>query len=312
VLCAAQDAWQGASSQPGITIVRPAPQTDEDLSSILADKPEVPITAPNSPPPKQEAKLPFEHTMVINRLCRLEHRPSLNWVVLRFLSEPGKPAEADRYALPNQRLTDMEEIVANAPQTVFLVSGESLTYKGRPYLMVRLALEQVMPTAAARAAMARPTSLPAAAASGPASAPASRAAADPDDLIRKLLEERPGKPILTQSDIDARVEPMPSVSPAVAKQLPQAYGTVVVDRIVHLVGEQEGGWWIVRFLADNTLQEQPIRLLPCQLLSRAELMADTKTGRTVKLRVSGEITRYKGKEYLLLRKVLRERDMNQF
>ena len=138
------------------------------------------------------------------------------------------------------------------------------------------------------------------------------AIADPDDLIRRLLEERPGKPVLLPPESEAKVEPLPSVSPAVAKQLPQAFGSMIADRSVYLSTDANSGWSTVRFIADNTLLEQPIRLLPCKQVVVAKDLSATKLGRNIKLRVSGELTRYKGKEYLLLRKVTREREMHQF
>jgi hypothetical protein len=310
--CLAQDASQNAPGHGGVTILRPErpPQTEEDFSSLLADKPEVPITSPEQPAPAAKLKLPAERSLVINRLCRLDFQKSVHWAVLRFLPEEGKPAEVDRFALPNQRLEDMESIVAQNPQTVFLVSGECMIYRGRPYLIVRLALTQSEPPPPPEAATQPSTpaaSRPATPATGQASA-----TADPDDLIRRLLQERPGKPVLLPPESDAKVEPLPSVSPAVAKQLPQAFGSMVADRTVYLSTDANTGWSTVRFIADNTLLEQPIRLLPCQLLVRAKDLSATKLGRNVRLRVSGELTRYKGKEYLLLRNVITEREMHQF
>ena len=311
--CLAQDPSQSEPEHKGIIIVRPVPppqQTEEDFSSLLADKPEVPITAPERPAPVAELKLPAERSLVINRLCRLEFQKSLHWAVLRFLPEQGKPAQMDRYALPNQRLEDMESIVANDPRTVFLVSGECMVYGGRPYLLVRLALTQ-SPRSAPPEATADPNTLPTSHPATPTTAGTS-ATADPDDLIRKLLEERPGKPVLLPPESEAKVEPLPAVSPAVAKQLPQAFGTMVADRVVYFATEADTGWSTVRFIADNTLLEQPIRLLPCRQVTTAKSLSTKKLERNIRLRVSGELTRYKGREYLLLRKVVRERDMHQF
>jgi hypothetical protein len=55
-----------------------------------------------------------------------------------------------------------------------------------------------------------------------------------------------------------------------------------------------------------------MRLLPCRHLDRAERLADDPTARSVVLRVSGDVLTYRGKNYLLLRKVLRERELKQF
>lgn len=311
--CLAQVAPPSEPEHKGVTILRPAQpplQTEEDFSSLLADKPEVPITSPEQPAPAAKPKLPPERSLVINRLCRLEFQKSLHWAVLRFLPEAGKPAEVDRYVLPNQRLEDMESIVAQDPQMVFLVSGECTIYKGRPYMIIRLALTQSERSQPPEVAT-QPSTPAASHPATPTTAEAS-ATADPDDLIRKLLQERPGKPVLLPPESEAKVESLPAVSPAVAKQLPQAFGSMIADRIVYVSTDANTGWSTVRFIADNNLLEQPIRLLPSQQLLRAKDLSATKLGRNVRLRVSGELTRYKGKEYLLLRKVVREREMRQF
>ncbi len=315
--CLAQDAAPNEPTPKGVIIIRPEPtsqEADEDFSSLLADKPEVPRTSPEQPKPVTELKLPAERSLVINRLARLEFQKSLHWAVLRFLPEAGKPVQVDRYALPNQRLEDMESIVSKDPQTVFLVSGECMIYHERPYLIVRLALTQ-SPQSPPPEAATRPITPTASHPATPATAVAS-AKADSDDLIRGLLEgllkDRPGKPVLLPPESEARVEPLPSVSPAVARQLPQAFGSMIADRTVYLSTDADTGWSTVRFMADNTLLEQPIRLLPCKQVDEAKKISDTKLGRNIRLRVSGELTRYKGKEYLLLRRVVRERDMHQF
>lgn len=301
--------WAQASNpqdDSSLKISRPDQQeqeSDSGLSDLLSDKPEVPVTTPSRAAPPQRARLPRENALVVNRLCRLETQKDTNWLVVRFLDEPGKPAEMDRYALPNQRLADMEAIALHDPKATFRISGESLNYKDKPYLIIRLALAQGERVLA-------PSSQPAG--NEPASTQAAAAATDPDEVIRQLLMDKPGKPILSQSDEDAPVDAQPSVSPALAQQLPQAFGTMVVDRVAYLALEQESGWWMIRFAADNTLQERPMRLLPCSQLSQAQRLFSDQLKRVVKLRISGEITRYKGKEYLLIRKVIRLREMGQF
>jgi len=123
------------------------------------------------------------------------------------------------------------------------------------------------------------------------------------------------------------VRDLPSVAPITGQQLNKDRGRVLVDRLVTIRGPKadfgsfsHGGagasddWWEARFVSDNTLQDQPIRLLPCKLLQVAESLHARQRwgGDTARFRVSGLITNYKGKQYLLLRKVVVERDMGQF
>lgn len=308
VQCLAQDIEDNVPPSGAVVIKRPeitSQPSEEDFSALLADKPEVPITSPQTPPKPVEPKLPAERSMVINRPCRLERdKAAGGWAVLKFLHEDGKPDEMNRYVLPNQRLEEMEAAIAKDPETTFLVSGECTVYRQRPFLIVRLALTQAK--GAPRPEVLKPLPAPK---SGPAAPVSTRNA---DRLIEELLAKRPGKPMLVNPESSAEVDPVESVSPAVARQLPQAFGMMVADRVVYLSIDPKSGWATVRFIADNTVQEQPIRLLPNQLALQARDFSKTKTGRAVRLRVSGELTRYKGNQYLLLRKVLRERQMNQF
>ena len=87
---------------------------------------------------------------------------------------------------------------------------------------------------------------------------------------------------------------------------------MVTDRLVRILPNPKDGWWQAVFVADNTLQEAPVRLLPCEMLEQAENAVIVGGGQTARYRISGEVTEYKGKQYLLLRKRLVEHDMGQF
>jgi hypothetical protein len=88
---------------------------------------------------------------------------------------------------------------------------------------------------------------------------------------------------------------------------------MVVDRLVRVLPEPAGRWWAAHFEADNTLQEPPLRLLPCGFL---EVAQRAQSGRGIGpeplMRVSGLVTHYKQKRYLLLRKLLPERRLGRF
>ena len=85
----------------------------------------------------------------------------------------------------------------------------------------------------------------------------------------------------------------------------------MADRLVRVLLTKNVGWTVAAFEGDNTLREAPVRLLPCALLERAEGAAGAVPLTGTRFRVSGEITTYKGRRYLLLRKLLPERDMGQ-
>ncbi len=87
---------------------------------------------------------------------------------------------------------------------------------------------------------------------------------------------------------------------------------MVVNRLVTIVPSQEGEWMEARFVSDNTLREQPIRLLPCRMLEIAERLDAAKTRRVVKFRVSGWTTTYQGRQYMLLRKAMKVPRISRF
>ena len=135
-----------------------------------------------------------------------------------------------------------------------------------------------------------------------------------DDVLKALRRDRLGKPVLPEARPKTRRPNEPSVAPLPkAKVLATGRGWTVVDRLVTLVPAKRGEWMQVRFESDNTLREPPMHLLPCGMLSKAQLIArGTEKGKTVRLKISGVVTFYRGKRYLLLRKALRERELGRF
>ncbi len=65
-------------------------------------------------------------------------------------------------------------------------------------------------------------------------------------------------------------------------------------------------------MSDNHGEEPPLRVLPSMALQQAERIDDTRPLESVRFKISGDITEYKGKRYLLLRKAIERRDMDEF
>jgi len=303
---------------------------------MLLDRPEVPITRPrNYRAPEEAPDLPEEGALVIDRTCRAE-RDASGWVLLTFDTPPGAREETPRWALPCALLEALESVMDSTPRTAFRISGESTLYDGRSFLLLRKvtvlssadeetasppqAASQPAPAATQPAGAAKSeTAGPAAsrpAATQPASQPKGKAPVGPssEDVMRELLREKPGKPVIVPKDNLQNVAGTePSVAPIPKEQpLAAGRGDMAVDRLVTLAPVGIGRWLQVSFESDNTLREPPLRLLPCENLGRAEVLAAQGLGRAVRLRITGEITRYKGRRYLLLRKILTERDLGQF
>jgi len=314
-----------------------ASDVGQRLARLLLDKPEVPITPPmEMDKPAASAPLPAEGTMLVDRLCRLWSERNSYWLVLTFEPEPGRAAgqsapadDVERRVLPCELMEQMETLAARTPGTRFRVSGETTIFEGHAYLLPTKvtvlphespsALPAVAPALAGTpslklAASAGATSAPLAG-PGPASAPAGRdkrGELTSNDLLKILLSENAGRPIQTVPVLPDSPKPA-SVAPTGSAVLPVPRGEMVADRLVRIVPDPQGRWWIAAFEADNTLQEPPMRLLPCEMLAKAKALAgEARPGRMRIFRVSGKVTRYEGNRYLLLRKILVELNLGQF
>jgi hypothetical protein len=200
----------------------------------------------------------------------------------------------------------MEAVHAKRPDVRFRVSGETTVYRRKCYLL--LSHDPVV--LAEPAAKAQPTTRPADEGEKPATGAAgatSRPSGEPtpEEVSEALMRDRPPRLIEPSSHAPAAAAPAESVAPKPAAEavLTTTRGGMVADRLVRIRPAADG-WSEARFKSDNTLREPPMRLLPCKMLAEAERLGG-------ELRVSGVVTTYKGRRYLLLRKVMRERNMGQ-
>jgi hypothetical protein len=245
--------------------------------------------------------------MIVDRRCRAGYDDENGWTVLELLDD-APYGDVPRRVLPCGLLAKLEELGARRPRPVFRVSGETTVYKHNCYILLR---KLVIDSRAAEAvgSASAPVSVPG---SAPATAPArthaeGAGASRSDRILKELLRERPGKPVALPGRPDPKdLDAVPSVVPVGPKARRAAGGTMAVDRIVRVLPEgPDSNWLVARFESDNTLQEPPARLLPCATLAEAARLGG-------RLKVTGEFTHYRGRRYLLLRKVFRFRDMRQF
>jgi hypothetical protein len=84
-------------------------------------------------------------------------------------------------------------------------------------------------------------------------------------------------------------------------------GYVLIDRPGRI--SREGQWWVFTFESDSpTFEEPPVRLLPNRMLEHA--VYEVEGSPHAVFVISGEVTDYEGQNYLLLRKLLRRRVMD--
>lgn len=81
-------------------------------------------------------------------------------------------------------------------------------------------------------------------------------------------------------------------------------GSYIVDRTGRLTRSPDGQSWMFAFESEGrSLQEPPLQLLPNLKLMAIEDAARV-SGRDLRYRVSGMVTEYRGRNYLLLEKVI--------
>lgn len=279
-----------ASAEPdrGTATTRPA----DNLERMLLDRPSAPvISSENAAPPEPEKPdLPAEGIMVIDRPSRLRQGQD-GWTVLEFVDREGGFDVERLRVLPCELLERMEELAADQSDALFRVSGEITVFDDHAYLLPRKATLESPPR---QQVYEQPATAPATApAEGDtATAPVERDAS-PDEIIGKLLRERPGRPVL----------------PTAVDSEPQE--RFVVDRLIRIVSDENDRWYLARFESDNTLRDAPMRVLPCRALERArEIFSDQYS--PPEFHASGEVTRYHGRNYLLPRKLIRKRNLGRF
>lgn len=157
------------------------------------------------------------------------------------------------------------------------------------------------------AVMAQESTDPTAATSQPATT--DTLANDPEAILN-ALDKLPHSPVIppTQFSDDAALPGGSDVEDSPYRI--RAQGLPIINRVGRIV--PEGVWWKFIFESDGDPPgEQPVRLLPCRELEWME-NASNNGKRAVKFLISGELTEYHGRNYLLLRKVLVDQNLNQF
>lgn len=302
-----------AAYTAGQATARSSQSQRQDSPDQQVQRYDVPITPPSktmllATMPSGDP-LPIDGTMMIDKLARLSKDPKSGWYVLEFVNEDKTSVNRTRRVLPNEMLEKLEMVLEERPGSLFKVSGETLVCGRHSYLLIRGADEErrdqpteiaVVPPSTAAASQPATESQPAT-----TSRPADEIGS-PDDIIRAFQKDKIGAPVITP--LRKSVQDQGQATSAPADGDPIHRRTMVMDRVMRFLPHKLEGWLQARYEADNTLKEPPLLLLPCAKLERAE--KEYELG--ARLKISGEITVYKGWRYLLVRKVLPDRYTGQF
>ena len=242
-----------------------------------------------------------EGTIIFHRLAHIRKEPKGKWWVI-----PDARAGMLRL-LPCRLLEAIEDIHARRPDTEFKITGEVCRYRKAYYLLPRHVLEvpvegeakPVGPTAAGK---------PPGDDGGDADAPYASAA----DVAKELLKGTRYKPIIAPANGTGRQGEGGASVPPAKKPLPIGPSRMIVRRLVRLTRSKEPGWYAITFVSDNTLLEPPMRALPNLQLQRMARLAGGGRAIGATFYVTGDVEVYRGTDYILLRNVIRRRNMGQF
>jgi len=188
--------------------------------------------------------------------------------------------------LHNVVLEVMVRTAGGGQALTFAVSGEMTVFEGENYLLPQVALRA--PEGALRAeAPTHPTASDAA----------------PEDVLQILQKQRPQREAMPVESLSHSDKGGSGFGSGVAA-MPD--GAPLANRAGRLV--REGGWWTFLFESDHPDHpEPPMRLMPNMTLEMMVKAAAAGGNGTVFI-VSGEVTLFHGRNYLLPRMALRRID----
>jgi len=234
---------------------------------------------------------------IANRLATF--KAGAPWTSFELDELEGLPTSPDLRVLPNRQLMMVERVMAeDATNNRFRITGRITEFLGHNYIL----LEQVTAPPANTPATPKTTKQPEQGESAAQTPPDRVPTAE--EIINQLMKNAPSNMLRSQNP--------PASRPALTNKGDmirpvQPEGTLVPEIPGRLV---RGGdsWTFIRESKGDKAGSESYSLMPNRLL---EVMVSASQGgnQSVVFLVSGELTEYRGQNYMLVRKVLIRRDM---
>jgi hypothetical protein len=228
-----------------------------------------------------------EGTFVLQVVGSLHRAEQPGWWVFRSVPDESGKAPFALTLLPCTLLGSLEKLVESMPdqEIVFDLTGQVFVYQGRNYLM---------PTHAPRLVEYVPASQPDGFVADDESAPRGDSA---ESILRDL--DRTVGPVVRSPRIAAPdLAAGPEAGATSRDHRPAGPGAMILWRRGWMVRESDGAWSFV-FAADASgLEDPPMILLPCRMLEDLQRHA-RRSGPDKPLLLTGRVTRYHGRSYLL-------------
>jgi hypothetical protein len=292
-----------------------------------ATVPAVDRTGPDANPPSitDAVATVREGTHLVNLLCQLTRTADNQQAVVKFQTNPATPdspvrtspvPSAPMIVLPNQNLAAMESVLsARGAGVQFRVSGTVTEYKARNYILldsVETTLLQPKPAPKSAAVAAVTPRINNTLNPAGDQAPADSQEKKPPTVENEMhhLLTAPAAvaeqlPTVTDGALPSHTA---QVKPAVAPDAPPVRllreGRYLTNQIGRLNHSPDGRQATFTFDADGkTMQDPPLIILPNSKLSAMDGAVVVRAS-DVHFRISGKVTEYKGKNYILLDKAV--------
>ena len=238
-----------------------------------------------------QGRLLREGSDVIARRGHLKKFPNSTYSVFVFDGSSGS-ALSPMLVLPNLQLMSMEDALAATKENLdFTISGMVTEYRDKNYILLEPGPDALNRQTPSPVAELQP------AARGPASA---------DQMLQQMLSaDKPAAPApsdagLPQMDSTSGPGALPPDAP-VLNVLPEQ--SQIFDRVCRLGPCPDGLQEQLTFVADgSTLRDPPLIVMPNLKLVDLEKAAGDQ--HNTRVRVTGTVTEYRGRNYILLQKVI--------
>jgi hypothetical protein len=241
-------------------------------------------------PPAPAPQLLREGSDIIARRGYLQKLPDGPYSEIVFVNDPSEPKLPPLLILPDLQLMSMEDAGAVTKKNlIFTVSGMATEYKGKNYILLEAGPEEVGRQIPQLRATPENED-------GPVSA---------DQMLNKMLSEN-GQPTgLSPASAEPSAD-RTSGSGALPPKAPVLNvlreRSQVFDRVARISKSPDGTEEQITLESDGTsMQDPPLILLPnLKLIALEAASAD----RNARFRVTGMVTEYRGRNYILLQKVV--------
>jgi hypothetical protein len=231
-----------------------------------------------------------EGSDVIARRGHLEKLPDNPYSEFIFDGWPNSGL-APMLVLPNLQLMSMEDASAATRENLhFTVSGLVTEYRGKNYILLEPGPD----------ALNRQSPSPV-----PGYQPASRGPVSADQMLKEMLSADKPSPASSSADSAGKDSTsgsgaLPPNAPVVSMLPEQAQ---IFDRVCRLGPTQDGLHQQLTFDADgSTLRDPPLIVLPNLKLADMEKAAGDQ--HNTRIRATGMVTEYRGRNYILLQKIV--------